>query len=127
MPGSLSRHERVSVVALASLTGLLSIFVLSSAAADVGGALTAQTGSHASVAIGGTLTAEAAGNATVSIGGALAALVGGSANVEAGAALGLRGTAISLQPGAGCRPAARLGDPVGGPAISGGSTTVCIG
>lgn len=109
------------------LDGSLTLVAAGNASVDVDGALFARTGTNAALSVGGALTANVAGNTTASIGGALSALIGGAANIQASGPLGLAAAALSIQPGAGCRPAARAGDPVAGSAISAGSTTVCIG
>ena len=61
---------------------------------------------------------------------------GTSATVQAGGALSLRGSNVSVNPGASCRPAARVGDAIAGTAtpagavsgaITSGSGSVCVG
>jgi Collagen triple helix repeat (20 copies) len=52
---------------------------------------------------------------------------GSTAKVQASGTLSVTGTLVNINGGAGCVPAARLGDLVTGGAIAGGSTSVCVG
>jgi hypothetical protein len=113
--------------ATVSVGGVLAAQVGGNANVAVGGSLTTQVTANATLGVGGSLDLETVGNASITVNGALAALVGGAAALDAGTSLELRAGVVRIQPGAGCRPAARDGDPVAGGTIAGGSATVCIG
>ena len=134
--------------------GTLTIQVSGNTAVEVGAAATLRTGSDLNVQSGGSTTLKPSANLTVDAGGAtelrtgtdLDVRSGGSTKLNPGANLTVEaGGATSLKSGGGlgvtapvitlnsptCRPAARIADSVAvsGPtgAITGGSSTVCIG
>ena len=67
------------------------------------------------------------GAVTVQAGTAVGIEAAGTATIEAGGVLSVRGSAVAVNPGAGCAPAARLGDTVAGTTIVTGSPSVCVG
>jgi hypothetical protein len=69
----------------------------------------------------------ATGAVTVQAGTAVGVEAAGGATIEAGGVLSVRGSAVAVNPAAGCAPAARLGDMVSGTTIVTGSPSVCIG
>ena len=98
--------------------------------------LLAQAGSTVSVNAGGSATFAVGGSATFGVAGNATFNSGGPALFQAGSAFSIAGSTVRLNPGATCRPAARLGDAIAGTAaptgavtgaITSGSTDVCVG
>jgi hypothetical protein len=63
----------------------------------------------------------------VQAGSTVAVQAGSTAKVQASGTLSVAGSAVSINGGGACAPAARLGDPVTGGLIAGGSGSVCVG
>ena len=97
-------------------------------AIDSDGNLTLQTALGLLAQVGSTVSVDAGGSATFD--------VGGSATFQAGSAFSIAGSTVRINPGASCRPAARVGDAIAGTAaptgavsgtITSGSADVCVG
>jgi hypothetical protein len=98
--------------------------------------LIVQAGSTVSVDAGGSASFGVDGSATFAVAGSSTFNAGGSALFQAGSAFSIAGSTVRLNPGATCRPAARIADSISGTAdptgavtgaISSGSPTVCAG
>ena len=97
-------------------------------AIDSDGNLTLETALGLLAQIGSAVSVDAGGSATFT--------AGGSATFQAGSAFSITGSAVRVNPGSSCRPAARVGDAIAGTAaptgvvtgaISSGSASVCVG
>ena len=105
-------------------------------AIDSDGNVTLQSALGLLAQIGGAVSVDAGGSATFDAGGSATFSAGGSATFQAGSAFSIAGSAVRVNPGSSCRPAARLGDAIAGTAtpagivtgaISTGSGSVCVG
>ena len=103
---------------------------------DSDGNLTLQSALGLVAQAGGNVSMDAGGSATFDVDGSATFNTGGPATFQAGSTFSLAGSTVRVNPGASCRPAARVADAIAGTAaptgavtgaITSGSGAVCVG